>query len=266
MQIITKYLEKVPLLTTYILNLGDVKVVIDPGPASLHSPLDVDAVLCTHIHLDHCGSAGHINSPVYVHERYTKYVTEPLKLYEASKTVLGIFAEKFGAPLPSRQVVGVRDQTRLFDVIDVIYTPGHAPHHVVYYERDNKTLFIGDGGGVYIPELGVIVPTTPPPFKLDIYLQSLHRIKSLDVDTVCFPHYSCTRNVEILKVHEQQIRSWAETLKDVDVPIDEALRLLARVDENVAKILTVGGFYAEFYLKISVLGFLNYLKSQRAAS
>ena len=267
MEVITKYLEGVPLITVFVVDVGGVRFVVDPGPAALHSPLDVDAVLCTHIHLDHCGSAGRLARPTYVHERYTRHVADPSKLYEASRSVLGVFAEKFGRPLPNEKVTGVPDGARLFDVFDAVHTPGHAPHHVMYYHRDLKTLFVGDGAGVHIPELGAVIPTTPPPFRLDLYLQSLDRLRGLDVDVVCYAHYSCTRDVEPLKRHKKQVEAWVEALRGrLDLPVDEALRLLAKEDENVAKVPEAGGLYLDFYLRFSVLGFMEYLRQSASSS
>mgnify|MGYP001770642612 CR=1 FL=1 len=267
MEIITKYLEGIPLITSYILDVGGVRLVIDPGPASLHTPLSVDAVICTHIHLDHCGSAGHLKKPTYVHERYVRHVVDPSKLFESSRAVLGLFAEKFGRPLPNEQAVGVSDGARLFDAIDAVHTPGHAPHHVTYFYRDAGVLFVGDGGGVYIPELKAIIPTTPPPFKLDVYLQSLNKVLGLGASAVCFSHYSCTGDVEILRRHIEQVKTWVEVLRDrLDRPVDDALRELSKADENVAKVLAAGGLYLEFYLKFSVLGFVEYLRSQSSSS
>lgn len=262
MRVITKYLEGVPLVTTYVLEVGGVRLVVDPGPASLYTPLEVDAVLCTHLHLDHCGSSGHVRRPVFVHEKYTRHVVDPTKLYESSRAVLGVFAEKFGAPLPNEQVVAVADGARLFDALDAIHTPGHAPHHVAYFYRDRRILFVGDGAGVHIPELGVVIPTTPPPFRLDLYLQSLDKVKNLGAEVLCFPHYHCTRDVEILRRHREQVEAWVEALRDrYDLPLEDALRLLSRVDENVEKVVREGGLYLDFYLKFSALGFINYLKS-----
>ncbi|MEM1599109.1 MAG: MBL fold metallo-hydrolase [Pyrobaculum sp.] len=262
MRVVVKYLEGVPLVTSYVVEVGGVRLVVDPGPASLHEPLDVDAVLCTHIHLDHCGSAGHLGRPTYVHERYVKHVVDPSRLYESSRAVLGVFAEKFGAPRPNPNVVGVADGARLFDAIDAVHTPGHAPHHVMYYYRDGKTLFVGDGAGVFIPDIGAVIPTTPPPFRLDLYLQSLDRVRGLDVEQVCFPHYYCTRDVEVVRRHVEQVRAWVEELRDrTELTVDEALRLLAKADENVAKVLSAASLYVDFYLRFTVLGFLDYLRS-----
>jgi hypothetical protein len=102
---------------------------------------------------------------------------------------------------------------------------------------------------------------TLPLFRLDLYLQSLERVRAIGASAICYSHYSCTRNVELLEAHTQQVRAWAEVLgESPDVSLDEALRLLAREDENVAKALAAGGIYADLYLRVSVLGFLDYLR------
>lgn len=260
-RIITKSLGGEPLITVYALEAGGAAIVIDPGPASLHSPLEADAVLCTHLHLDHCGSAGYFGAPVYAHERYAAHLLDPSRLYEAARAVLGRYAEAWGAPPPCKNAVGVSDGARLFGAIDVLHAPGHAPHHVAYYWRDGGVLFVGDGAGGYIPELGAVIPVTPPPLRLDLYLQSLERMRAVGAGAICYSHYSCTRDVELLEAHRQQVRAWAEVLgESPDVSLDEAFRLLAREDENAARVLAAGGIYADLYLRVSVLGFLDYLR------
>ena len=44
--------------------------------------------------------------------------------------------------------------------------------------------------------------------------------------------------------------------------VEEALRALAKADENVEKVLAAGGLYLDFYLRFSVLGFLDYLRGR----
>ncbi len=261
MEVVYRHLEGVPLTSTYVFEVAGVKVAVDPGPASLHTPLDVDAVLCTHLHLDHCGSAGFYNR-VYAHERYVKHLEDPTALFQASRAVLGIFADKFGQPPPASDVRPVSDGMKLFQAIEAIYTPGHAPHHVMYLHRDEKILFVGDGAGVYLPELKAIIPTTPPVFKLDLYMASLEKVKKLDISQLCFPHYSCTRDVELLDIHLRQVETWVDVLREVET-VEEGLEKLRRSDENVAKVLELGGLYLEFYLRFSVLGFLDYIRHVR---
>jgi glyoxylase-like metal-dependent hydrolase (beta-lactamase superfamily II) len=126
---------------------------------------------------------------------------------------------------------------------------------------------VGDGAGVHIPELGVVIPTTPPPFRLDLYLQSLDKLRGLDVEVICFPHYSCTRDVDLLRRHREQVEAWVEVLRGrLDLAVEDALRLLAKEDENVAKVVDVGGLYLDFYLRFSVLGFVEYLRQSASSS
>ncbi|MFN3805079.1 MAG: MBL fold metallo-hydrolase, partial [Pyrobaculum sp.] len=69
MEVVYRHLDGAPLVTIYVFDVSGVKVAVDPGPSSLHKPLGADVALCTHLHLDHCGSAGFFKT-VYAHERY----------------------------------------------------------------------------------------------------------------------------------------------------------------------------------------------------
>ena len=46
---------------------------------------------------------------------------------------------------------------------DVEYTPGHASHHVVYFDRSDGTAYVGDVAGVRIPPADYVRAPTPPP-------------------------------------------------------------------------------------------------------
>jgi glyoxylase-like metal-dependent hydrolase (beta-lactamase superfamily II) len=71
----------------------------------------------------------------------------------------------------------------------VLETPGHAPHHLCYYEPLSGGIFIGDAVGVYLDEIDVIVPSTPPPFRLDITLASLERLADLKPEVLYYTHF-----------------------------------------------------------------------------
>ena len=47
--------------------------------------------------------------------------------------------------------------------LDVTFTPGHASHHVVYFDHSDGTAFVGDVAGVRIPPSDFVRPPTPPP-------------------------------------------------------------------------------------------------------
>ncbi len=265
---VRRYVGGEHLMTTYVIALGDAKIAIDPGPAATYSPLgQVDHVLCTHIHLDHCGAAGHVEQPVYVHERYVKYVVDPEKLWESALQVLGEIAKEFGRPSPCRNAQPLRDGQRLFDAIDVLYTPGHAPHHMSFYLRDTGTLFVGDAAGVYMDQLGAIFPTTPMPFKPGEYIDSLRRMIALRPEELCYPHFACTRRVDLLTYHLDQINAWMEVARTVverGGDVEDAIAELRRVDEHVERILGAGRLAAQFFLKPAVAGLLDAVRWETA--
>src|SRR5207245_7168690 len=84
-------------------------------------PADIDALVVSHIHLDHAGGAGFLlpempRSKVYVHERGFKHLVDPSKLVASAHQALNDDeADLFGTmrPIPPDRLVAVKDQDRL---------------------------------------------------------------------------------------------------------------------------------------------------------
>ena len=74
--------------------------------------------------------------------------------------------------------------------IAVEYTPGHASHHVSYFDGASRVAFVGDtagicrGSGVY-----VMPPTPPPDIDIDAWRASEQRILAWDPDTLFLTHF-----------------------------------------------------------------------------
>jgi glyoxylase-like metal-dependent hydrolase (beta-lactamase superfamily II) len=199
------------LIASYVLT-GESVAIVESGPASsilnlLHGldelsikPNEVAYVAVTHVHIDHGGGVGTLlkNLPkakVIVHYRGAFHLANPEKLWQQSKIVLGKVAEIYGKPepVPMERIVTAADGMT-FTVNDdvklrVLETPGHAPHHLCYYEPLSGGIFIGDAVGVYLDEIDVIVPSTPPPFRLDITLASLERLADLKPEVLYYTHF-----------------------------------------------------------------------------
>src|SRR5215212_8070828 len=137
-------------------------LVIDPGPAStvetLLAEVEPRALLLTHIHLDHAGASGVLvrrfpKLKVYVHERGAPHLIDPRKLLKSASQLYGDEMDKLWgevAPVPEENVV-VLHGGETVEGLQVEYTPGHASHHVTYFNDDTGDAFVGDVGGVRVP-------------------------------------------------------------------------------------------------------------------
>lgn len=234
-----------------VLESSEGPLVIDPGPASTLSSLgdglashgyefsDLSGILLTHIHLDHAGGTGTIvrDNPrlrVFVHTLGAPHVIDPSKLLASAGRLYGNrMGELWGevAPVPKEQVHALEGGERLSlggREITVTYTPGHARHHVAYFEPATRVAFVGDTAGLMSPGLPCVLPVTPPPeFDLEAWLDSIHRIRMLEPAEIVLTHYGPSHDPAR---HFEELRSgllaWSEYARDsLSVTGTEASRI-----------------------------------------
>jgi glyoxylase-like metal-dependent hydrolase (beta-lactamase superfamily II) len=223
-------------IASYILK-GKNTAIIETGPASTVQnllsglkgldvkPEEVAYVAVSHIHLDHAGAAGTLlkylpKAKLIVHRRGAPHVVDPEKLWTQAREVLGNIAELYGKPepLPEERIIAATDGM-VFDVgkgveLKVVETLGHASHHLSYYEALSRGIFTGDAAGIYLNRFDVVVPTTPPPFRLDIALASLKKMINLRPRFLYYSHFGKAENaIEKLQVYVKQLELWAENAK-----------------------------------------------------
>jgi glyoxylase-like metal-dependent hydrolase (beta-lactamase superfamily II) len=218
-------------ISAWLYRVNGATLLVDPGPASTIPHLverleeldisTIDYVLLTHIHLDHAGGTGQLlqhfpDTKVNCHPKGIPHLAAPQKLWEESKKVLGKVAEAYGemAPVPESSL-SFSDAIDLGGIsVEVIETPGHAPHHVSY--RVGDILFAGEVGGVYVPlDNGFYVrPATPPPFQHQIFRDSIAKAAALDVSLVCLGHYGCRQDVaNLFERAGRQLDFWVTTVE-----------------------------------------------------
>ena len=189
-------------------------VLVDPGPGScidrLRSSLaeqginaaDVDAVLLTHIHLDHAGATGLLvrDNPrirVFVHEKGAPHIVYPSKLINSANQLWGVegVARLWGEMLPvpgsNLHVLGEREQiTAGGRRFDVRYTPGHASHHVSYFDERSGLVWAGDTAGLrFTPTVFTLPPTPPPDIDVEAWRDSLAKLREWKPETVFITHF-----------------------------------------------------------------------------
>jgi glyoxylase-like metal-dependent hydrolase (beta-lactamase superfamily II) len=207
------FLDVKGIIATVVLHGPGGVALIDPGPSSTLPALrdalgdagiqiaDVRAILLTHIHLDHAGATGTLAAEnpalrVYVHQKGAPHMVDPEKLI-ASATRLwpGEMYTLWGEfrPVPADRLDVLRGGERISAGgrdLAVLYTPGHASHHVSYFSADSGIAFVGDTAGIRRePGRFVLPPTPPPDIDLEIWRDSLGRIGAWGADTLFVTHF-----------------------------------------------------------------------------
>jgi glyoxylase-like metal-dependent hydrolase (beta-lactamase superfamily II) len=175
--------------------------IVDPGPAAsvetlLEACPEPRVLLLTHIHLDHSGAAGVLvrrfpDLKVYVHERGARHLVDPSALVDSATQVYGDEMERLWgeiAPVPEENIT-VLSGGETVEGLRVEYTPGHASHHVAYFDPDSGEAYTGDVAGVRIPPTEFVLPPTPPPdIDVERWLDSIDAVAAWRPATLCPTH------------------------------------------------------------------------------
>ncbi|MBI2854190.1 MAG: MBL fold metallo-hydrolase [Chloroflexi bacterium] len=221
-------------ICSYVLQRGKTAIV-DVGPSSCIPglleglalldicPADVDYILTSHIHLDHGGGLAAAlgfmpGAKAFVHPNGIRHTERPVKLWEASLRTLGNVAEMYGrpGPVPSDRLVPAEDGIAISlgnTALTVLFTLGHAPHHMSFLDQDGGLLFAGEVCGVRAR--GVRRPALPPPLYLDQELDSLDRLIALRPSVICYGHYGWEASAGArLRAHRRQLLMWRDIVAE----------------------------------------------------
>jgi len=202
---------------------------VTSGLASLGmGPDDLAHVVVTHIHLDHAGGLGRIaaafpKATVWVHQRGAPHMADPAKLVSSAARVYGEerMVRMFGPvdPTPADRIRAVDegDVIRFGDrSLEVMYTPGHASHHVSLVESGSGAVFTGDALGVHLPDVRVLQPATPPPdIDVEAGVASIERIRERADSLLLFSHFGPVTEVdELCEIAAARLQRWAGIVRD----------------------------------------------------
>ena len=192
--------------------------IVDPGPTSCLNALeagmqaqgirwdDVRHILLTHIHLDHAGATGtilreHPHITVSVHERGAKHMIDPSRLLESATRLYGADMDRLWgefAPVPERRIVSLSGGETIEAggrKFEVAYTPGHASHHVSYFDPSSGLAFVGDVAGVCALGGYVLPPTPPPDIDVEAWHTSVDSILAWSPSTLFLTHFGSVTRV-----------------------------------------------------------------------
>jgi glyoxylase-like metal-dependent hydrolase (beta-lactamase superfamily II) len=212
-------------------------------------PNDLAHIVVTHIHLDHAGGVGTLSdhfpkATVWVHERGAPHLAQPDRLV---KSVARLYGEErmralFGPvePVEPDRLRSVSDGDRIAlgdRDLDVMYTPGHASHHVALADSRTGAVFTGDALGIHLPDVGVLRPATPPPdVDIEQSQQSIRRIRERARSSVLmFSHYGPVSEVdELCEIASSRLNRWAGVVRAAMAQTDDLDRIAEMLDRGTA--------------------------------
>ena len=201
------------IIATAVLRYDGGAALVDPGPSSTRRQLEaaladagvemqeVRQLLLTHIHLDHAGASGtlaraHPHIEVFVHERGAPHMIDPSRLLSSASRLYGADMDRLWGeflPVPADRVRVLRGGERIKlggRELEVAYTPGHASHHVSYFDRSTGVAFVGDTAGIRRGVHPYVMPPTPPPdIDLPAWRASAERILAWKPQTLFLTHF-----------------------------------------------------------------------------
>lgn len=275
------------LFTVYLIKESQ-GVVIEPGPGALVPRIqeamkklglkDLAYIIPTHIHVDHAGGAGKLaklfpKAKVLVHPSGVKHVVDPSRLIESTRKVFGEdFEAGFGPilPVPESQIKSVADG-EIIKVggreLQIIYAPGHAPHHIAIFDRSVKGIFCGEALGLPGGEGNrtLLPAVAPPSFEQEIYIETMEKLRKLGARILFYAHggvvghdvdkliTQAEKNTRIIGDIILQALKQGGTTEDINRRVKEsASRRFAMTLTDMDLALTVGG-YEVYYKKKGLL-------------
>lgn len=271
--------------------------LVDPGPGSTLETLrqqlaaqqlrvaDLQAIFLTHIHLDHAAATGALvrENPalqVYVHTRGAPHMSDPSKLLSSAERLYGermqaLFGDFLPVPQANLRIleggetlpIGSRE-------LRVFYTPGHASHHVTYYDATERVAFVGDTAGICMEGNRFILPATPPPdISLELWNASLDLIAQLHPRRLFLTHFGFSDQPDRhLQAYRERLKHWGALTADILARAkdqNEAVREFARaVAAEAAEFLSpseLSHYVFNGALQLSLLGLARYHQKRAQA-
>ncbi len=215
--------------------------VVEVGPTTCHqafleglaaagiTPVEVKDVFVTHIHLDHAGGLGALvdslpKAVFHVHEVGRPHMLDTSKLVQSAARAWGPMSDQLWGPVlpvPADRLRALKGgETFALDrgaSLTVIPAPGHANHHVAFFDSALAAVMTGDGAGVLLQGSTHVRPAVPPPdLDVDMLLSSLERMRSFAPRRLLFSHYGPADNaVARLEEAAERVNRWVAVAREV---------------------------------------------------
>jgi glyoxylase-like metal-dependent hydrolase (beta-lactamase superfamily II) len=227
----TLYQGEPGVVASYLLTGGHGLGLVDVGSgatveqllagvrATGHDPAAIEHLVLTHVHLDHAGATGRLlevlpRARAYVHRIGAPHLSDPSRLVASATRIYGERMQTLWGrivPVPPERLVALDEGAEVQvgeRTLRADYTPGHAIHHLVFFDAAHGALFAGDLAGVRLQGVAHVRPPTPPPdLCLEDWSASLERVVALVPAVLYLAHFGPVAPVE---AHVAELRARLE--------------------------------------------------------
>lgn len=235
-------------------------------------PASLSYIFLTHIHADHAGGVGNLiqslpQAKVIVYEKGLPHLVDPSRLIQGTKQAFGEdFEDEFGPILPVPEnriqtVKGGENFTLGEHNIKVIYSPGHAPHHISFFEEKSQGLFCGEALGSYLPEVDLLLPAAAPPaFDLELALKTIENLKALNPRVLFYSHHGVGYEVEkLFKRAKESTKTFGEIILEGMKSGKDKEEIARELKEYIARLTPAK---VELDLSMTIEGYMGYFKKR----
>jgi glyoxylase-like metal-dependent hydrolase (beta-lactamase superfamily II) len=245
------------LVASYLLPGPEGWTLLETGPTTCRrallegleragvAPSEVGRVFVTHIHLDHAGGVGSLadalpRAEFYAHEVGVPHLVDPTRLAASTRRAWGAAADPLWGPIvpvPVTRIHPLRGGERFplaGGELEVVATPGHARHHLAFFDHRTRSLFTGDAAGVRLERTGRLRPAVPPPdLDLEALFRSLETMQRLEPRVVLYSHFGPSPNgASDLVEYRRVVEAWREVALAAAQERREVAYIARRLEES----------------------------------
>lgn len=245
-------------------------------------PSEVRHVFVTHIHLDHAGGVGALlealpHATFYAHEVGVPHLVEPSRLSQSARKAWGAAYDKVFGPLvpvdPHRihALKGGETFPLRGGEVRVLPTPGHAKHHLSFFDTAISGLFTGDSAGVRLRTQRHARPAIPPPdLDLEALFASLAAMEATAPRTILYSHFGPVAGDPMeFERYRALVTAWAEVGLQAareEASVGHIAQALLRYDASTVSTATERTGEAQMELvsgvEMAAMGLLRYFQTR----
>lgn len=177
---------------------ADNQIIINMLAQHRIKPHQIDIIILTHLHWDHCGDVSLFNNAqIFVQEEELRYAAEPLPSHEKGYFY---YKEIKDSAFNSERVTKLRGDAEITKHVKTIYSPGHTPgSQCVLIENKNRTVLLtGDTVPTFENIVSGVHKTELVPSGIYVDMEQYYKSLSKISETVDRANY-------ILPSHERGI-------------------------------------------------------------